>query len=215
MCVLYGKGDCIHADTDGTANSTSKICASCCMGSRYEKRMDNRRMMLIRELCAFANDKGIKFADRVTPVGYEVAFSTGNYTLKRSYMNDDLKSWVKLSASIENDVNEWLKNDVPSGVRHSGRGLRSAFSYDECFDLTKTKEAVNNMYGKPVTIKEVIFNKPATIVLWSDGTKTVVKVQGKSKFDKEKGLAMAISKKFLGNKGNYYNEFKKHLSEEE
>ena len=64
----------------------------------------------------------------------------------------------------------------------------------------------------PLTIKKVIFNKPATIVLWSDGTKTVVKCAVK-KFDKEKGLAMAITKKFLGNKGNYYNEVRKWLEE--
>lgn len=59
-------------------------------------------------------------------------------------------------------------------------------------------------------IEKVIFNNPATIVIWSDRTKTVVKCQDGG-FDPEKGLAMAISKKFLGNKGNYYEEFKKWL----
>jgi hypothetical protein len=33
-------------------------------------------------------------------------------------------------------------------------------------------------------------------------------------FDPEKGLAMAVSKKFMGNKGNYFNEFKRWLPEE-
>lgn len=60
-------------------------------------------------------------------------------------------------------------------------------------------------------ITRVIFNKPATIVFWADGTKTVVKSQGKEKYDKEKGLAMAISKKVLGNEGSYYDTFKKLL----
>ena len=60
-------------------------------------------------------------------------------------------------------------------------------------------------------IKNVIFNDPATIVFWADGTKTVVKAQGDDIFDPEKGLAMAISKKALGNKGNYCNELKKWL----
>lgn len=63
-------------------------------------------------------------------------------------------------------------------------------------------------------IKNVIFNDPATIVFWTDGTKTVVKAQGDDIFDPEKGLAMAISKKALGNKGNYCNELKKWLPEE-
>ena len=62
-------------------------------------------------------------------------------------------------------------------------------------------------------IKDVIYNDPATIVFWEDGTKTVVKCENE-KFDPEKGLAMAFSKKMLGNKGNYYNIFKKWLPEE-
>jgi hypothetical protein len=61
-------------------------------------------------------------------------------------------------------------------------------------------------------ITNVIFNRHATIVFWNDGTKTVVKSQGEA-FDKEKGLAMAIAKKHFGNKGNYYNVFKKWIGD--
>ena len=57
-------------------------------------------------------------------------------------------------------------------------------------------------------IDNVIFNDPATIIFWKDGTKTVVKADNEE-FDPEKGLAMAISKKALGNKGNYFDIFKK------
>lgn len=57
-------------------------------------------------------------------------------------------------------------------------------------------------------IDNVIFNDPATIIFWKDGTKTIVKAEGED-FDPEKGLAMAISKKALGNKGNYFDIFKK------
>lgn len=62
-------------------------------------------------------------------------------------------------------------------------------------------------------IKNVIFNKPATIVFWLDGTKTVVKAQPGEKYDAEKGLALAIAKKALGNKGNYYDTLKEWLPE--
>lgn len=58
-------------------------------------------------------------------------------------------------------------------------------------------------------IRDVIFNEPATIVLWKDGTKTVVKCGKKDNYDKEKGLAMCIVKKINGNKGNFNNLFKK------
>lgn len=58
-------------------------------------------------------------------------------------------------------------------------------------------------------IKDVKFNPPATIVFWSDNTKTVVKTQEGDDFDPEIGMAMAISKKAYGNKGLYYNHIKK------
>lgn len=67
-------------------------------------------------------------------------------------------------------------------------------------------------------IKNVIFNDTATIVFWSDGTKTVVKCGENDIYDPEKGLAMAVAKKYLGtNKShsNYMDEFKKWLPKEE
>lgn len=65
-----------------------------------------------------------------------------------------------------------------------------------------------NPIANDFKIKKVIFNDPATVVFWTDGTKTVVKAQNED-FDPEKGLAMAIAKKALGNQGNYCNEIKK------
>lgn len=56
------------------------------------------------------------------------------------------------------------------------------------------------------TITNVIYNDPATIVMWSDGTKTVVRADGE-KYDPEKGLAMAMCKKHAGNKRDYYHTF--------
>lgn len=63
-------------------------------------------------------------------------------------------------------------------------------------------------------IRNVKFNPPATIVFWTDNTKTVVKCKGED-YDPEKGLAMCICKKVLGDKGNYYEVFKKWLPKEE
>ena len=90
-------------------------------------------------------------------------------------------------------------------------------------EMPVERKSTSSIYYASVTaksvsapsIKKVIFNYPATIVLWSDGSKTVVKCQDGDIYDPEKGLAMAISKKALGNKGNYCNEFKKWLPEDE
>lgn len=81
------------------------------------------------------------------------------------------------------------------------------------------RNILNSTYGigslRIPEIKNVIFNDPATIVFWEDGTKTVVKCQDGDDFDPEKGLAMAIVKKAYGNKGNYCNKLKKWLPKEE
>lgn len=61
-----------------------------------------------------------------------------------------------------------------------------------------------------VGIRKVIFNDPATVVLWSDGTKTVVKCGPEDKFDTEKGLAMAIVKKMAGNDNSFHKVFKQY-----
>ena len=61
------------------------------------------------------------------------------------------------------------------------------------------------------TIKNVIFHDPATIVFWGDGTKTVVKATDEA-YDPEKGLSMAISRHFLGDRWSYYNVFRHWLN---
>lgn len=60
-------------------------------------------------------------------------------------------------------------------------------------------------------IKDVIFNYPATIILWKDGTKTIVKARKGETYDPEKGFAMAVCKKMFGNEGNYYKVFKEYV----
>lgn len=51
--------------------------------------------------------------------------------------------------------------------------------------------------------KQVIYNDPATIIFWEDGTKTVVKCNSE-KYDELKGLMMGIIKKVYGFK-NFYD----------
>ena len=78
----------------------------------------------------------------------------------------------------------------------------------------RAKRMLNSVYGAHgqygPQIKDVIYSPPATVVFWKDNTKTVVKAEGEE-YDPEKGLAMAIAKKTLGNKHDYYNTFKKWL----
>ena len=95
-------------------------------------------------------------------------------------------------------------------------------AYEDLRDRNLYRTILNYTYGTKASktnyipeIKNVIFNDPATIVFWEDGTKTVVKCQDGDEFDPEKGLVMAIAKKAYGNKGSYCNKMKKWLPKEE
>ena len=47
-------------------------------------------------------------------------------------------------------------------------------------------------------IKKVIFNGPATIILWDDGTKTIVKCKEGDPYSKEAGFALCLLKRLAG-----------------
>ena len=121
-----------------------------------------------------------------------------------------------------NELAPWLSDSESTEEIALSRYLRYRAKYYNnfiaCVPYVTTTNAVFNTIRTAQTvipkIKNVIYNDPATIVFWEDGTKTVVKCKFNEKFDPEKGLAMAFSKKMLGNKGNYYNVFKKWLPDE-
>ena len=125
-------------------------------------------------------------------------------------------------------------------IQKNGLGVSLYFKYPVCVDQKAVRDAENmfiasivDQFNKkkkyydahvnhdihmapikplvPFEIKDVIFNPPATIVFWKDGAKTVVKAETRDVYDPEKGLAMAIAKKALGNKYSYYNTFLKWL----
>lgn len=118
----------------------------------------------------------------------------------------------------DNNCLELVRKD--SGTKYNDSDKIDAMRYTDAvnpyFNFTPLlKNNFMNWKSKlKCVIKKVIFNDPATIVFWDDGMKTVVKAENEP-FDPEKGLAMAIAKKALGNKGDYYNEFKKWLPEKE
>ena len=122
---------------------------------------------------------------------------------------------------------QYLRNDVDVTYDCYIKWLDKALSTNKEKTIADETEGGKNMNRKETTnksnrkspdfrrfIKKVKFNPPATIVFWTDNTKTVVKCQGED-YDPEKGLAMCISKKMLGDKGNYYEVFKKWLPKED
>ena len=115
------------------------------------------------------------------------------------------------------------QDECPRGVKYYGGSpiyppcadsyAKEYIDYDLVGEYLEELEELEEEEKLKTQIARVIFSNPATIILWKDGTKTVVKVYNE-KFDKEKGFAMAIVKKALGNKSNYYQVMKKYLSSE-
>lgn len=78
----------------------------------------------------------------------------------------------------------------------------NGYTYHGLHDEDEALKFLSSYYNfevvNDISVNKVIFNNPATIVFWSDGTKTVAKCHVNDEWDAEKGLAMAISKKMLG-----------------
>lgn len=98
-----------------------------------------------------------------------------------------------------------------------GRDILEEYCYDDAnanmvafenYIMGMRKEI--DMNKKSYEIEKVIFNDPATIILWKDGTKTVVKCCEFDSYDPYVGVSMAINKKLLGD--DYKRVFKKALS---
>lgn len=69
---------------------------------------------------------------------------------------------------------------------------------------TNQSKIRNPFYGLP-HIDHVKFNGPATIVFWKDGTKTVVKHDGKGRKDKKQAILYAFIRKIYGEGRPYHN----------
>lgn len=82
----------------------------------------------------------------------------------------------------------WISNHVVDG------SLRKPLLDQYKKGLIEGREIV----WKSVSVNRIIFNDPATIVFWNDGTKTVVKCQKGQTFNPYFGLCAAIAKKLYG-----------------
>ena len=93
-------------------------------------------------------------------------------------------------------MSHWLEDYLNNPVNNK---IFNTFTCDPNYSFPWHFKSERPNYPLPweLKIKKVIFNGPATIVLWTDGTKTVVKCAEGEIFDFEKGIAMAVWKKFL------------------
>ena len=101
------------------------------------------------------------------------------------FYDENDASHIKLSnceiATFEIPLNE----DLKQFIKHL------------CGEVHKEIEKRRKEIIEMNTPKRIIFNEPATVVFWKDGSKTVAKAHNET-YDPEKGLAMCYAKKALG-----------------
>lgn len=71
------------------------------------------------------------------------------------------------------------------------------------YSIKEITKMINNAFGVSGTYtwnlyKKIIFNGPCTIILWTDGSKTIAKTSDGEVFDPEKGVAICFMKKMIG-----------------
>lgn len=88
---------------------------------------------------------------------------------------------------------KWDEN----GVRDRFRDFFGAEPNEVKITKACIKASVMDHFYVPL-IKKVIFNYPATIIIWNDNSKTVVKLMEGDTWDPEKGFVIAYLKKILG-----------------
>ena len=110
------------------------------------------------------------------------------------WMNDFLKNW-SITPQLTISKNAVPDDEIPfCDLDCSECDLRM----EECFDCElECEEEEPMMWGIP-DVDRIIFNPPATIVFWDDGTKTVVKCMEDQPYEKYAGFAMACMKKMFG-----------------
>lgn len=154
------------------------------------------------------------------------------YTLKERALIDPLASaiYAQAAKNLLNTVygvpcSKTLKEEIKMQTYTKGKcgkqdsigyGLRATELYIDELDTSKEDTKMNTKKAVYYPIEKVIFNPPATIVFWKNGSKTVVKAHGEV-FDPEKGLAMAISRHYLCdicNLTRFDGVFKKYLTKE-
>lgn len=165
-------------------------------------------MSIPNYLYALANHKG---PATVTAGGMTIPVKIGNINHRSEYGQSDLSTFECMVVNA--DQIRAAKSAINSVYGCNPKTEAYIDYVRRCLEKSTTRQkrdAVN-----PMEIDRVIFNDPATIVIWADGTKTVVKCQEGDVYSKETGLALCITKKALGNKGNFNDVFHKWIPEEE
>lgn len=82
-----------------------------------------------------------------------------------------------------------------------------------CATLSDTVVKHKGLGFRNIKIKRIIFNPPATVIIWGDDTKTVVKCAEDDEFNPEIGVAMCYMKKIYGSRHAFSKKVESYIEE--
>lgn len=159
---------------------TQETCSTDCMNCEYGKQLKKRCL----EECESAIDAAYDF-----------------YALTTICKNQHIKN---------KEVKETMKEDVPTATLQEKQDAIVQAINQVIADIRNAvpKKSTPRFGGyifnddgtEYIYIKQVIYNDPATIVFWSDGTKTTSKRDYRDEYNPEMGLILAVMKKIVDGK---------------
>lgn len=164
--------------------------------------------------------KGVVYTNPTSENGKQGVMSREPLYEKRDYFQAEIGDvvlyggkhfvWLgKVEGWKEIDLNGYFDTDMAVEENAAEKLIETCMKVKE-----EKKVAAFDFYK--LKVHKVIFNDPATIVFWSDGSKTVVKCGENDIFDPEKGIAMCCMKRLLGtNKtgSNYLDRVKEYIQQ--
>lgn len=205
---------------------------------KYEEAEDNKARFdsaYIRGLFPKTSDLVRKHNLRITSCairnGININFTYNRRKFAHGFTNEGLKSinwnWEEIDGRLCGTICRYMYEiDAEKSIREPFQLLDEVTNYfrvnyneywkknNEYF--SKTKERLDAMYElnsknkvKDIKVKDITVKKGVTTLVWSDGDVTMVSCGVEDDFDLEKGIAMAVAKKFLGtnkSKSNFNDE---------
>ena len=129
------------------------------------------------------------------------------YTKKFYTYKSKLALQVGAIYNIEADYRTRYDNPIRVEEKEEDHETGVAFRITNVREITKA--TLLDAPSRPKSpIKKVIFNeeKLTTVVLWTDGTKTILKKDPYDTFDKEKAIALAFMKRWSFDNRSCFNE---------
>ena len=177
--------------------------------SWFESLFDNLVKEIKNKICGCFMDKQATFV--MNREMYRLFYSVAPM-IKGPYWDG-----IRIEEDLTPECIPWNKDEKPKG--------RILLEYREPvyipFELTERRNTMSLKDWSPTTlyfaidrghgfqrvpyIDHVKFNGPATIVFWKDGTKTVVKHDGKGRKDKRLAILYAFIRKIYGEGKPYHN----------